>query len=55
MIDYSSTKLFQPRKSESNDKNFITFTKTHNPDFNFLSINLGITWKTQQIEKFKNI
>ena len=28
IIDYSLTKLFQPRKHENNDKNVITFTRT---------------------------
>ena len=54
MIDYSSTNYFNLGKAKVMT-NFITFTKTHNPNFNFLSINLGITLKTQQIEKFKNI
>ena len=32
IIDYSFTKLFQPRKHEDNDKNVITFTITYNPN-----------------------
>ena len=35
IIDYSLTKLFQPRKHENNDKNVITFTRTYNPNHHF--------------------
>ena len=35
IIDYSFTKLFQPRKHENNDKNVITFIKTYNPNHQF--------------------
>ena len=35
IIDYSFTKLFQPRKHEDNDKNVITFTITYNPNHQF--------------------
>ena len=35
IIDYSFTKLFQPRKHENNDKNVITFTRTYNPNRQF--------------------
>ena len=35
IIDYSFTKLFQPRKHEENDKNVITFTRTYNPNYQF--------------------
>ena len=35
IIDYSFTKLFQPRKHENNDKNVITFTRTCNPNYQF--------------------
>ena len=35
IIDYSFTKLFQPRKHENNDKNVITFTRTYNPNHQF--------------------
>ena len=35
IIDYSFTKLFQPRKHEKNDKNVITFTRTCNPNHQF--------------------
>ena len=36
-INYSLTKLFEPEKHESNDKNVITFTKVynHNDQFSF--------------------
>ena len=36
MIDYSFTKLFQPRKHEIHDKNVITFTRTFNPNHQFV-------------------
>ena len=35
VISYSFTKLFQPRKHENNGKNFITFTRTYNPNHQF--------------------
>ena len=35
IIYYSSTKLFQPRKHENNDKNFITVTRTYNLNHQF--------------------
>ena len=35
IIDYSFTKLFQPRKHENNDKNVITFARTYNPNHQF--------------------
>ena len=35
IIDYSFTKLFQPRKHENNEKNVITFTRTYNPNHHF--------------------
>ena len=35
IIDYSFTKLFQPRKHEKNDKNVITFSRTYNPNHQF--------------------
>ena len=35
IIDYSFTKLSQPRKHENNDKNVITFTRTSNPSHQF--------------------
>ena len=35
VIDYSFTKLFQPRKHENNDRNVITFTRTQNPNHEF--------------------
>ena len=35
IIDYSFAKLFQSRKHESNEKIFITFTKTYNPNHQF--------------------
>ena len=35
IIDNSFTKLFQARKHENNDKNVITFTRTHNPNHQF--------------------
>ena len=45
MTDYSSTKLFQPSKYESNDKNFITLIRTYNPNLQFFSANLKIALK----------
>ena len=35
IIDYSFTKLFQPRKREDDDKDVITFTITYNPNHQF--------------------
>ena len=35
IIDYSFTKLFQPRKHGHNHKNVITFTRTYNPNHHF--------------------
>ena len=35
IIDYSFTKLLQPRKHENNDKNVIIFTRTYNPNHQF--------------------
>ena len=35
VIDYSFTKLSQPRKHENNEKNVITFTRTYNPNHQF--------------------
>ena len=35
IIDYSFTKLFQPRKHGHNGKNVITFTRTYNPNHHF--------------------
>ena len=35
IIDYSFTKLFQPRKHENNEKNVITLTRTYNPNHQF--------------------
>ena len=35
IIDYSFTKLFQPRKHENNDNNVITFTRTYDPNHQF--------------------
>ena len=35
IIDYSFTKLFQPRKHENNYKNVITFSRTFNPNRQF--------------------
>ena len=37
LIYYSSRKLFQLRKHESNDKNFIIFTRTYNRNHRFSS------------------
>ena len=35
IINYSFTKLFQPRKHENNDKNVITFTRIYNTNHQF--------------------
>ena len=35
VIDYSFTKLFQPRKNENIHKNIITFTRTYNLNHQF--------------------
>ena len=35
IIDDSFTKLFQSRKHENDDKNVITFTRTHHPNHQF--------------------
>ena len=45
IIDYSFTKLFQPRKHKNNDKNVITFTRTYSPNhqFSFKKFNNCIT------------
>ena len=48
IIDYSFTKLFQPRKHENNDKNVITFTRSYNPNHQFLSTGLKIALKTNR-------
>ena len=36
MLPTNSTKLFQPRKHKRNDKNIITFTKSYDPNPQFL-------------------
>ena len=53
IIDYSFTKLFQPRKHENNDKNFIPSLELKILIINFLSPNLKIALKTPQIENFE--
>ena len=53
IIDYSFTKLFQPRKHENNDKNVITFTRTYNPNHQFSFNKFKIALKTLKIENFK--
>ena len=35
ITEYSFAKLFQPRKHESNDKNFINFTRNYDPNHQF--------------------
>ena len=35
IMNYSFTKLFQPRKHKNNDKNVITFIRTYNPNHEF--------------------
>ena len=56
IIDYSFTKLFKPRKRESNDKNnVITFTRTYNHNYLFYFNKFENCFlKTLQIENFKN-
>ena len=34
-MNYSFTKLFQPRKHKNNDKNVITFIRIYNPNHEF--------------------
>ena len=53
IIDYSFTKLFQPRKHENNDKNVITFTRTYNPNHQLSFNKFKIALKTLKIENFK--
>ena len=53
IIDYSFTKLFQPRKHENNDKNVITSLEVTILIIHFLLTNLKIALKTLQIENFK--
>ena len=53
IIDYSFTKLFQPRKHENNDKNFIPSLELKILIIDFLSPNLKIALKTPQIENFE--
>ena len=53
IIDYSFTKLFQPRKHKNNDKNVITFTRTCNPNHQFSFNKFKNCIKILQIENFK--
>ena len=53
IIDYSFTKLFQPRKHESNYKNVITLTRTYNPNYQFSFNKFKNCIKPQQIEDSK--
>ena len=53
IIDYSFTKLFQPRKHENNDKNFIPSLELKILIIDFLSPNLKIALKTPQTENFE--
>ena len=46
IIDYSFTKLFQPRKHEINNKNVITSLKLTILIINFLSTNIKVALKT---------
>ena len=46
MIDYSFTKLFQPRKCENNDKNVITSLELTILFISFPSTNIKIALKT---------
>ena len=52
LTDYS-TKLFQPRKHENNNKNVITFTRTYNPNHKFSFNKFKTCIKNIQIENIK--